>query len=114
MAGSGNRGGRTPTTVPPPFDPEEFARNSELALRTVPASDTRSTAELPTAPPLNKRVSLNVPASELAWFDLSEQALALAATMDGSKTLTELLESPDFGIEAVSQLHDAGLLTYDE
>jgi hypothetical protein len=115
MGGNGNGGGRTPTTVPPPFDPEEFARSSELALRVAPpASDTHSTAELPSAPPLNKRVSVNVPASDLAWFGLSEQALALAARMDGTKTLNDLMDSTDFALEAVGQLHDAGLLVYEE
>jgi hypothetical protein len=115
MQGRGPRGGgRTPTTVPPPFDPEEYARDSELALRVAPpASDMHETAEVNTAPPLNKRVQLNVPLSELAWFDLSEDALTLAAKIDGTKTLHELMDSPDCGIEAVSQLHDTGLLDYE-
>jgi hypothetical protein len=108
-------GGRTPTTVPPPFDPEEYARDSELAMHVAaPASNMHETAEMPPAPPLNKRVTINVPASDLAWFDLSEAALALAARMDGTTTLHELMDSPEFGLEAVSQLHDAGLLQYEE
>jgi hypothetical protein len=111
--GSGG-GGRTPTTVPPPFDPQEFARDSEFALRAAPASDMHATAEMPPAPPLNKRVLLSVPESELAWFDLSEGALALAARMDGTTTLNELLDSPDHGLEAVGQLHDAGLLKFED
>jgi len=114
--GSGS-GGRTPTTVPPPFDPEEYARDSELALRVAPAppaSDMHATAEMPPAPPLNKRVQLTVPESELAWFDLSAGALALASRMDGSKTLNELLDSPDHDLEGVGQLHDAGLLQFED
>jgi hypothetical protein len=108
-------GGRTPTTVPPPFDPEEYARDSELALRVAPpASDMHATAEMPPAPPLNKRVQLTVPESELAWFDLSEGALTLASRMDGTKTLNELLDSPDHDLEGVSQLHDAGLLQFED
>jgi hypothetical protein len=119
--GSGGNG-RAPTTAPPPFDPEQYARDSELAMRTVrPANlgkrdDGRSTAELPSAPPLNKRVRMNVATSELAWFDLSEAALAIAQRIDGSTTLLELMEGapPDGAVEAVAQLHEAGLLEYEE
>ncbi len=117
MAGSGSRGGgRTPTTVPPPFDPQEFARDSELALRVAdPISDMHETAEMPPAPPLNKRVRLSVPESELAWFDLGAAAVALAARLDGTRTLHELLDQvPEIGLEAVGQLHEAGLLKFDE
>jgi len=117
MAGGGSAGGKggTPTTVPPPFDPEEYARDSELAIRvSPPASDLHKTAEMPPAPPLNKPVSLNVPLSDLAWFELAESALELARRMDGKKTLSELLDiSPPLGLEAVGQLHDAGVLKYD-
>lgn len=117
MGDSGGGGGkRVPTTVPPPFDPEEYARDSELALRAVPpASDLRSTAEMSAAPPLNKRVSINVPMSDLAWFDLSEAALSLAERIDGTKTISELMEAaPAASLDAVGQLHDAGVLAFDE
>jgi hypothetical protein len=70
---------------------------------------------MPSAPPLNKRVRISVPPSDLAWFDLSEQALALAARMDGSRTLHDLMElSPEAGLDAVGQLHDAGLLQFED
>jgi len=117
MAGRGaGGGGRTPTTVPPPFDPEEYARDSELALRVAsPVSEMHATAEMPPAPPLNKRVQLSVPESDLAWFDLSEVALTLAACLDGSRTLHELLDQlPEIDLEAVGQLHDAGLLKFED
>jgi hypothetical protein len=122
MGQGSNGGGRSPTTAPPPFDPEQYARDSEMALRTVrpahPArlDDTKSTAELPTAPPLNKRVRINVPPSDLAWFDLSEAALALARGIDGSKTLLEIMEAASVpgGVEAIAQLHDQGLFEYEE
>jgi hypothetical protein len=116
-----NRGGggdgKTPTTAPPPFDPEQYARDSEVALKTVSESDPRphSTAEVPPAPPLNQRVRLNVPLADLAWFELSEGALALAERIDGSHTLLELLEglAGKADVEAVAQLHDAGVLAYE-
>jgi hypothetical protein len=107
--------GRSPTTVPPPFDPEEYARDSELAIRVRPASDLHSTAQMGAAPPLNKRVSIKVPMSDLAWFDLSDAALSLAEQIDGTKTISELLEAaPAVNLEAVGQLHDAGVLAFDD
>ena len=124
MMGQGSGGGgRSPTTAPPPFDPEQYARDSEMALRTVrPAGfdkrsdDSKSTAEIVSAPPLNKRVRINVPASDLAWFDLTESALALAQRIDGTKTLLELMEAAAVpgDVEAIAQLHDQGLLEYEE
>ncbi len=117
MGGHGEKGGgRTPTTVPPPFDPEEYARDSELAVRVArPETDLHSTAEMGAAPPLNKRVSINVPMSDLAWFELSEAALSLAERMDGTRTLSELLEAaPAVDLQAVGQLHDAGVLAFDD
>jgi hypothetical protein len=117
MGGHGEKGGgRTPTTVPPPFDPQEYARDSELAIRVArPETDLYSTAEMSAAPPLNKRVSIKVPMSDLAWFELSEAALSLAERIDGTKTISELLESaPAVNLEAVGQLHDAGVLAFDD
>ena len=122
MAQGSGGNGRSPTTAPPPFDPEQYARDSEMAMRTVrPAQpvrldDSKSTAEIVSAPPLNKRVRINVPASDLAWFDLTEAALALAQRIDGSKTLLELMEAAAVpgDVEAIAQLHDQGLLEYEE
>ena len=118
MGQSGGRGGggRSPTTAPPPFDPEQYARDSEVALRVARPVGSRSTAETPSPPPLNRRVHVTVPPSDLAWFDLSEVALELAGRIDGSTTLLELIEGADSGLklEAVAQLHDAGLLAYED
>jgi hypothetical protein len=117
MGGSGGAGGRTPTTtVPPPFDPEEYARDSELAMRVAaPASDLHRTAEMPPAPPLNKRVRLNVPLSDLAWFELGEGALQLAEKLDGTRSISEVMELlPGVDLQAVGQLHDAGVLVYED
>ncbi|HEY8088156.1 MAG TPA: hypothetical protein VIF09_09930 [Polyangiaceae bacterium] len=99
-------------TAPPPFDPEEFARSSESALRT--ASDTRRTAENQSPPPLNKRVRIAVPAEDLEWFELSPGARALLERIDGTKTLFDLLEgtaNPEI-LKAISELHDARILAY--
>ena len=54
-----------------------------------------------------------MPESELAWSDLSEAALTLAACVDGTKTLHDLLYAARIGLEAVGQLYDAGLLKFE-
>ncbi len=118
----GRNGGPPPTTIPPPFDPEEFARESEMAMRAAKPASTRappreltSTAEQPVAPPLNRKVRVNVPLSDLAWFELSEPALALAERMDGTTTLLELMEgdSSNDMLKAIAQLQQAGVLEYE-
>lgn len=100
-------------TSPPPFNPEEFAKTSESALRV--SSDSRLTAQV-TPPPLNKRVRIAVPEADLAWFDMSAEARALLERIDGTQTLLDLMEavpSPEF-LRAVAELHDARLLAYEE
>ncbi|HEY3816357.1 MAG TPA: hypothetical protein VGL81_04255 [Polyangiaceae bacterium] len=100
-------------TTPPPFNPEEFARSSESALRV--ASDYKLTTQV-TPPPLNRRVRLAVPEADLAWFEMSAEARALVERIDGTTTLLELMEaipSTDF-LRAVAELHDARLLAYEE
>jgi hypothetical protein len=102
-----------PSTAPPPFDPEEYARASDAGVRI--ASDYKLTPQI-SPPPLNKRVRVAVPESDLAWFELSAEAATLARQIDGTKTLLELMEgnpSPDV-LRAVAELHDACVLAYDD
>jgi hypothetical protein len=118
MAGGSGEGGPSPT-APPPFDPEQYAHESEMALQAAKPSsrgDSHSTDELPAAPPLDKRVRVKVPSADLAWFDLSEGARALAARIDGTRTLFEIMEGGAMaeGLAAVAQLHEQGLLAYDD
>jgi hypothetical protein len=102
------------TTAPPPFDPEAFAKSSESAMQA--SSDTRLTTPLHSPPPLNKRVSIAVPAEDLEWFELSADARALLARIDGTTTLFDLLEgsaSPDV-LKAIAELHEARVLAFVE
>jgi hypothetical protein len=100
-------------TNPPPFDPEEYARSSDEAL--LAAHDPRRTPQIMPPPPLNKRVRLAVPVSDLEWFELTAEAAALIARMDGTTTLLELMEgvSSDDVLRIVAELHDAKLLAYE-
>lgn len=100
-------------TAPPPFNPEEFAKTSESALRV--ASDYKLTTQL-SPPPLNKRVRIAVPEADLEWFEVSPEAKALLTRIDGTQTLLEMMEalpSPEF-LKAVAELHDARLLKYED
>jgi hypothetical protein len=101
------------STAPPPFDPEQYARDSDAAVRV--ASETLKTRQL-APPPLNKRVRV-APGTEadLEWFDLSDEARALLARIDGTRTLLELMEgNPSTELlRAVAELHDAHLLVYE-
>ena len=101
-------------TAPPPFDPEEFARSSESTMPV--ASDSKLTTEQPAPPPLNRRVRLAVPEADLAWFEISLEAQALIARIDGTLTLLELMElvpSTD-SLRAVTELFDAKLLAFED
>jgi hypothetical protein len=104
---------KQPSTAPPPFDPEDYAKSADSALRG--GSDYKLTTQL-APPPLNRRVRLAVPLLDLAWFELSAQAHALAERIDGTTTLLEMMEaslSPEI-LRAVAELHDARLLLYEE
>jgi hypothetical protein len=104
---------KQPTTAPPPFDPAEYAKNADSALRRGP--DNKPTTQL-SPPPLNRRVRLAVPVADLAWFDLSAEAQALVERIDGTSTLLDMMEatrSPEF-LRAVAELHDARLLAYED
>ena len=104
---------KQPSTAPPPFDPAEYAKTADSALRA--GSDYKPTTQL-VPPPLNRRVRLAMPLLDLAWFELSSQAQALAERIDGTTTLLELMEanlSPEI-LRAVAELHDARLLVYEE
>jgi hypothetical protein len=115
VAGEGDKRDKPkePTTARPPFDPDAYARNSEaLISRAKPIS----TAEVPSPPPLNKRVSMAVPATDLDWFGLSEAALTFTRQIDGTKTLLELMEGAqdEKTLGIIAELHDAGVLAFEK
>ena len=101
------------TTQRPPFDPDSYARNSEALIN---APRPISTAEVPSPPPLNKRVSMSVPTTDLDWFGLSEGALAFTQKIDGTTTLLELMEGAqnEETLNVIAELHDAGVLAFEK
>ncbi|HEY6463195.1 MAG TPA: hypothetical protein VIY73_23660 [Polyangiaceae bacterium] len=108
---------KQPTTAPPPFDPEAFAKDSETNLRvgSGASSDSRRTTQILPPPPLNKRVRLAVPIEDLEWFELSAEARGLLERLDGKHTLLEIMEgnpSPTL-LKAIAELHDARLLAFE-
>jgi hypothetical protein len=107
-SGAGDGAGDS-KTAPPPFDPEQYARDSETELE--PA--LTSTKKVAPAPPLNLPVRLTVALADLAWYELSPAALELAGRVDGRRTGLELLEGGrEEAFEAFAQLHAAGALSY--
>jgi hypothetical protein len=81
---------RDPTTRPPPFDPEQYAKDSEMKLRAV--SDVmparRATTKLAAAMdavPLRKS-----DAEDAGWFELGPDSARLLEVIDGKSTLREL------------------------
>jgi len=113
VSGGGGNKPKDATTERPPFDPDAYARNSEALIN---ASRPISTAEVPTPPPLNKRVSMAVPAADLDWFGLSEEALSFTQRIDGTTTLLELMEGAqdEKTLNVIAELHDAGVLAYEK
>jgi hypothetical protein len=129
-AGNSAHSARSPTllaarddqaTVRPPFDPEEFARQSEMSTVPPPAqvpdldpvvsSETLEVlfVDAETIP------SLAVAREDLEWFDLSPQVRELLHHVDGEATLTVVCTRAnhvvDEGIALVEQLVRDGVLS---
>jgi hypothetical protein len=114
------------STVRPPFDPEQFARESDSRV----AADARaSRSDIPTAPPppglsqyAPRAVSGTVPIGaalghesvpqlavareDLAWFDLSPRARLVLGHIDGCAPVSAICAAAGIELdEAVSLLH---------
>jgi hypothetical protein len=107
-------------TVRPPFDPEEFARQSELTTAPPPAQvpdldpvvSTETTEVLfvdeETIP------SLAVAREDLEWFDLGPIVRNVLRHVDGEITIAKICaqvgQPPEEGVTLVEQLVRDGLL----
>ena len=122
---------REPETVRPPFDPEEFARESDSLIRieaaaTMPPpamSDpsgagtsgtmTAFAAVGPEVVPL-----LDVARDDLEWFDLQPVARTLLRHVDGRASVASIAESANVPMsQAMAVLHELareGILTWQE
>jgi hypothetical protein len=114
--------GVEPTTVRPPFDPEEFARQSERTTVPPPPGlpsyapgissgtmDALEPVEGTTVP------TLAIAVDDLEWFDLPPLARRMLRHVDGSARLDEICsktgDSVDDAICVVEQLMREGLLS---
>jgi hypothetical protein len=57
-----------------------------------------------------------VPASDLDWFGLSEDAMSFTQRIDGTTTLLELMEGAqdEKTLNVIAELHDAGVLAFEK
>jgi hypothetical protein len=106
---------RTPITVRPPFDPAQYARDSERELE---ASEERS-ASRPTTPPPQPALDLRadtmledwvpqlaVPRAELEWMDLKPLACTLLLRVNGCSTVKEIAEASSIGVGEASRVFE--------
>jgi hypothetical protein len=126
------------STVPPPFDPEEYARESDSRIRieTTPSS-SRSTAPPPTGtmPEYAPRETsgtmqalgsvstdavpvLAVAREDLEWFDVAPYHRALLRYVDGRETIAVICARSCFKVdEALAAFHQLvrdGLITLQQ
>lgn len=122
---------REPDTVRPPFDPEEFARESDSLIR-IEAAPTVAPPPMPehanggTSGTIAALAAvgpevvplLDVARDDLEWFDLQPVARALLRHVDGHASLATIAESADVPLdEATAVLHELareGVLTWQE
>jgi hypothetical protein len=110
-------------TVRPPFDPEEFARQSEC--KTVPPppglpqfdpGNTSGTIEAAVSLDANMVPALVVAREDLDWFDVSPLARQLVRDVDGSLSLGEICarsgQPLDDAIRAFEQLVRDGIVVW--
>jgi hypothetical protein len=105
---------RAPVTVRPPFDPAQFARDSDRALRASEASSSPSN-DAPPAPALDLRVDavvedwvplLAIPRAELEWMDLKPLACALLLRVNGCSTVREIAEASRIPVREATQVFE--------
>jgi len=122
------------TTVRPPFDPEQFARESDsrIAIEAEPPSDRPTAPPPPGLPPYAADLSapkhpapgsvgpdavpsLTVARDDLDWFELPRLARELLVHVDGRSTLAILCERCGFALDAVTatcqELDRQGIVT---
>jgi len=101
---------RAPVTVRPPFDPAQYARDSDRALR---ASEASGAA--PPPPALDLRVDavvedwvplLAIPRAELEWMDLKPLACTLLLRVNGCSTVREIAEASSIPVREATQVFE--------
>lgn len=87
-------------TTRPPYDPAQFARDSETRLRQLDPSTRPTLAPPPLALDMEPEAvvadwvpTLAVSRSELEWFELPQTACALLLRVNGCSTVAEIAEA---------------------
>jgi hypothetical protein len=109
-----------PTTVRPPFDPVEFARESDSRIRvqSAPASGRPTSPPPPDATrPRGQEIPLLAMAREdLEWFDLDAPALALLRLVNGEDPVEVLCASaglsPDEAFATLERLARENIIAW--
>jgi hypothetical protein len=105
---------RAPITVRPPFDPAQYARDSDRAIR---ASEASSNPPGAASPPLalDLRVDavvedwvplLAIPRAELEWMDLKPLACALLLRVNGCSTVREIAQASSIPVREATQVFE--------
>jgi hypothetical protein len=111
-----------PPTVKPPYDPEEFARETDTKIRleSIPPS-ARPTSPPPAPEPIPMAGATDVPVlaisrEDLEWFELTSAARDLLRQVNGRDTveaLAALLHLPTEALLAeLERLAREGLITW--
>jgi hypothetical protein len=75
-------------TAPPPFDPQQYARESESRLRAAEvANPTRRITNV-----LELVPSLKVASADLEWFDFTDLQSALVPFVDGEHSVASIVK----------------------
>ena len=121
---------REPETVRPPFDPEEFARESDSLIRieaaetvpppamSTPRGGTSGTMTALAAVGPELVPSLALSRDDLEWFDLEPVARVLLRYVTGGEPVEAIARNAGVSLEqAVAVLHELareGILTWQE
>jgi hypothetical protein len=105
---------RAPITVRPPFDPAQYARDSERELEAGEEPSSRPTTP-PPQPALDLRADtmledcvpqLAVPRAELEWMDLKPLACALLLRVNGCSTVKEIADASSIAVGEASRVFE--------
>ena len=106
---------RAPITVRPPYDPAQYARDSDRALQACEASSSQPIPTPAPTPALDLRLDtvvedwvplLAIPRAELEWMDLKPLACALLLRVNGCSTVKEIAEASSIPVGEATRVFE--------